>query len=163
MYLGAIDFLAARGFEWYEISNFAKPGRRSRHNLKYWNAEEYLGFGPGAHSDFGGFRFANSRDLDAYLRGDPILAERSRPGAAERENEYVMLRMRLSDGLDDRAFRKRFGHGADAFFKRLERFAKGGFVRMSDGRAAFTPRGALVSNAVLSETVEFDGKKGENT
>ena len=163
MYLGAVEYLAGQGLEWYEISNFARPGYRSRHNLKYWNTDEYLGFGPGAHSDFGGFRFANSRDLDAYLRGEAILSERSRPGPAERENEYVMLRMRLADGLENAAFRARFGHGAERFFERLEPFVRGGYAKREWDRVFLTPRGALVSNAILSETVEFGGKNAEST
>lgn len=163
MYLGMIDFLASRGLRQYEISNFAKKGYQSRHNCKYWNTEEYLGFGPAAHSDFGGVRFGNSRDLDAYLRGETIVRETNVPSPAERENEYVMLRMRLCDGLSDDAFRARFGHGADAFFGRLARYIGGGFVQRTERGMAFTPKGFLVSNAILSEVVDFDGKYAERS
>ena len=163
MYLDMVEFLAQNGLEQYEISNFAKRGYQSRHNRKYWNAEEYLGFGPAAHSDFGGVRFSNSRDLDAYLRGDAIRETESVPTPEERENEYVMLRMRLTDGLDDGLFRARFGHGADVFFAKLKPFAARGFVVCDRGSAAFTPQGFLVSNAILSETVDFEGKYAENT
>lgn len=163
MYLDMIDFLASHGLEQYEISNFSKKGYRSRHNCKYWNTEEYLGFGPAAHSDFGGVRFGNNRDLEAYLRGEAIVCETSVPSPAERENEYVMLRMRLCEGLCDDAFRARFGHGAEAFFKRLGRFVEGGFVQRTDRGMAFTPRGFLVSNAILSEVVDFHGKNEERS
>lgn len=97
MYLDGIAYLASRGYRQYEISNFAKRGYESRHNLKYWNGEEYLGFGPAAYSDFGGRRFGNSRDLNAYLCGAPMLCDDETPDRDERENEYVMLRMRLAD------------------------------------------------------------------
>ena len=62
-YLATVELLEKAGYAQYEISNFARPGRESRHNLKYWTMQEYLGFGPGAHSDFGGRRFAYARDL----------------------------------------------------------------------------------------------------
>ena len=156
MYLGMIDLLAEGGLEHYEISNFAKKGYRSRHNCKYWNVEEYLGFGPAAYSDLGGERFGNRRDLEGYLRGEDIIAERTRPSLRERENEYVMLRMRLSEGLDTRAFAKRFGHGAENFRERLAKYESGGFVRRTENGMAFTPRGFLVSNAILSEVVDFN-------
>ena len=63
------------GYEQYEISNFARPGHASRHNLKYWTLGEYAGFGPGAHSDFGGVRYGYIRDLDRYIAGELVLAE----------------------------------------------------------------------------------------
>ena len=64
LYLRAVELLQQGGYRQYEISNFAKPGRESRHNLKYWTGREYLGFGPGAHSYFGGQRYASPRDLE---------------------------------------------------------------------------------------------------
>lgn len=68
----------------YEISNFCRSGRESCHNSRYWALSEYLGFGPGAHSDFGGERFALARDLDAYLAGHTVYSECSAPSARER-------------------------------------------------------------------------------
>ena len=80
MYLKTVEDLARRGYQQYEISNFARPGRESRHNLKYWTLGEYAGFGPGAHSDVGGVRYAYARDLESYIRGvragEPMLSER---------------------------------------------------------------------------------------
>ena len=75
MYEEMSRLLAEHGYEKYEISNFSKKGRESRHNLKYWHCEDYLGFGPAAHSYFGGARFAHSRDIDAYLRGESIIID----------------------------------------------------------------------------------------
>ncbi len=155
MYLDAIAYLGAQGLAQYEISNFARPGYECRHNLKYWNAEEYLGFGPAAHSDFGGVRTANAADLPAYLAGS-LPAARETPGREERMNEYVMLRMRLCAGLDTRAFAARFGTGAGRFCAALERYAAGGFVRRTASGPAFTPEGMLVSNTILSEVLDFN-------
>ncbi len=157
MYLQMVNFLGANGLEQYEISNFARPGYQSRHNRKYWDMEEYLGFGVAAHSDFGGERFGNGRNVEAYLRGEEICVERSRPGAVERENEYVMLQMRLAEGLKQQAFFERFGHGSEAFFAKLKPWIGRGYVRKTAEGAAFTPKGFLVSNAILSEIVEFEG------
>ena len=69
-YLLLVEELGELGYTQYEISNFARPGRESRHNLLYWRGEEYLGFGPGAHSFFGGRRFYYPRDLEGFLQGN---------------------------------------------------------------------------------------------
>ena len=161
MYRDAVAFLAGQGLEQYEISNFARAGYQSRHNRKYWNAEEYLGLGPAAHSDLGGVRSGNSRDVDAYLRGEDVTAERSEPSRQERENEYVMLRMRLCEGLDCAAFRERFGHAPEAFAERLEGYVASGFVRRTAGGFAFTVDGFLVSNTILSDVVSFSGEESD--
>lgn len=155
MYCDAVDFLAGRGIFQYEISNFAKPGYESRHNLKYWKMGEYLGFGPAAYSDFGGERFGNTRDLDGYLAGLDVTAERERATEKTREAEYVMLRMRLCEGLDAGAFRERFGKAPDAYLSRLSRYLEEGFVRRTERGIAFTVRGMLVSNSILSEILDF--------
>ena len=98
MYLDAVDFLAARGWAQYEISNFARLGYESRHNLKYWTLGEYLGFGPGAHSDFGGRRSAIERDLDAFLAGTARYSEDAAPSPQERAAERVGVRERVGPG-----------------------------------------------------------------
>ena len=87
MYLETVKFLEVNGFLQYEISNFAKPGRESRHNLKYWTLGEYAGFGPGAHSDFRGVRCAWPRDLTEWLRAvRPFPNDRKSPRKPERPN-----------------------------------------------------------------------------
>ncbi len=157
MYFAGIACLARNGYAQYEISNFARVGYESRHNLKYWNCEEYLGFGPAAYSDFGGKRFGNSRDLAAYIRGEGIMCESEMPSQNDRMNEYVMLRMRLSQGICAKDFEARFGRSFDdTFGKRLKKYENGGFVRRTDGGFAFTPEGMYVSNAILSEILDFD-------
>ena len=80
MYLYAVELLGQNGYAQYEISNFAQPGYESRHNLKYWTLGEYAGFGPGAHSDFGGVRYGYTRDLDGHCPGcgQPVHQEQNR-------------------------------------------------------------------------------------
>ena len=157
MYMEGISYLARNGYEQYEISNFARAGYESRHNLKYWNCEQYLGFGPAAYSDFGGMRFGNSRDLDAYVKGKNIRTDSETPSPRDRMNEYVMLRMRLTAGVDENDFEERFGTPFEnTFGKKLRAYESGGFVRQTKDGWAFTPAGMYVSNAILSEILEFD-------
>ncbi|ADU27170.1 radical SAM family heme chaperone HemW [Ethanoligenens harbinense] len=145
-YLAACDALEARGYAQYEISNFARPGFASRHNLRYWDCGEYLGLGPGAHGFLDGRRFHYARDLAAFLTGRP--PEGDGPGGGF--EEYVMLRLRLADGVEKNALRARCGANFSAFdAKTVERLENGGFLRRGAGRIALTRQGFLVSNAVI--------------
>lgn len=146
MYLDAVDFLAASGYAQYEISNFAKPGCESRHNLKYWTLSEYLGFGPGAHSDFDGRRFAAARDLDAFLAGNVPFSEDAAVSPRERAAERVMLGLRLTRGLPADKL-----SGEEAV---LRECAAHGLAEQADGRWRLTPRGFLVSNAIILRVQE---------
>ncbi len=164
MYLSAIEFLRNRGYYQYEISNFARPGRMCMHNLKYWNCEEYLGFGVSAHSYFNGNRFAFTPDREKYCRamevpGSPIKLTVENEAVEERERlgEYIMLRFRLTEGLDTREFIRRFGTSFEALYgHKLNRFIKGGYMTCQGGRYALTPQGMFVSNYILSEILEFE-------
>ncbi len=156
MYFDGIDFLKKAGWHQYEISNFAKAGYESRHNLKYWNCEEYVGFGPAAYSDFNGSRFGNSRDLSAYIKGESILAERETPSAFTRANEFVMLQMRLCRGIDIPTFDRRFGISFEQTFgTAFRKYVKYGFVQILPHGYAFTPEGMYISNSILSEILDF--------
>ena len=157
LFLRGIDFLESQGYHQYEISNFAKTGYASRHNLKYWNAEPFLGFGPAAYSDFEGSRFGNSRDLSGYLQGKAIREMCETPSPKERMNEYVMLRMRTAEGVLADAFFCRFGVAFEGLFgASLAPYIAGGLVKRSARGWSFTPEGMCVSNAILSEILEFD-------
>jgi oxygen-independent coproporphyrinogen-3 oxidase len=156
MYFRGIERLAEYGYRQYEISNFAKRGYESRHNLRYWNCEEFLGFGPAAYSDYGGARFGNSRDLAAYIAGKDIVADCEYPTPNERMNEYVMLRMRLADGVILKDFEARFGVSFESVFgARLDGLNVGHLLTRTADRIAFTPAGMRVSNAILAELLDF--------
>jgi oxygen-independent coproporphyrinogen-3 oxidase len=156
MYFDGIDYLRSRGYTQYEISNFAKEGYESRHNLKYWNCAPYLGFGAAAYSDFLGDRFGNSDNVDAYIRGERIEAERSTPTQAERANEFVMLQMRLSHGIDGAELMRRYGVGAERFFgKKAKPFFDAGLLVATESGYALTAEGMYVSNLILSEILSF--------
>ncbi len=148
MYLETVDFLESRGWRQYEISNFAKPGRESRHNLKYWTLGEYVGFGPGAHSDFRGVRYAWARDLDAFLRRDRVLSEAQRMAPRDREAERLMLSLRLARGLDMAEWKR-------SFTPFLERCEAAGYALREAGRWRLTPRGFLVSNRIIGELLDL--------
>ena len=155
MYLETVDFLERRGYRQYEISNFAKPGRESRHNLKYWTLEEYLGFGPGAHSCFQGRRFAWARDLDGYLTGSPALSEDQTLSRRDRAEEYVMLRLRLAQGLRPDRFEGLFGLDFSPFLPFLELCEKAGYAVRREGAWRLTPQGFLVSNQIIGELLDL--------
>ena len=158
MYLWAVDFLARRGYEQYEISNFARPGFASRHNLKYWTLQEYAGFGPGAHSDFGGVRYAFVRDLAAYCAGvesgGSILSESERISDRERHREYLMLGLRTAAGISRRAFESRCRTSFDPIEGVLEKLAAPGYARKEGDRWRLTPVGFLVSNQIIGQALE---------
>ena len=146
LYETACTELERLGYAQYEISNFSRPGRESRHNLKYWRCEEYLGFGPAAHSFFEGRRFFFPRDLGAFLRGDPPVDD----GEGGDFEEFAMLALRLCEGLREDACRERFGHPIPAQVRRkavpLER---AGCCRVTPEGISLTRAGFLVSNAVI--------------
>ena len=150
------DRLLARlrdaGYERYEISNFAKDGKRSRHNLHYWNMDDYLGFGPAAHSLLSGVRTGHSRDLAAYLDGQDTTEPEETLDDRSARDEYVMLRLRLTDGVNKADFFARFGQGFDEIYAAAaEKFISAGLLVDTPERMYFTDRGFSVSNTVLSE------------
>ena len=158
-------FLPEHGYERYEISNYARDGYHSRHNLRYWLGEEYLGFGPAAHSFFGGVRFETPADTAAYLdavgKGDfaSLFTSHHKVEGTEARDEYVMLRMRLAAGVEKADFSHRFGTSFEACYGDLTPLIKGGFLKNTDTRVAFTARGMQLSNAILSEWLDFGGNE----
>lgn len=164
MYLDSIDKLGMSGYEHYEISNFARPGYRCAHNLKYWNCEEYLGLGAAAHSYYNGRRFSFKPDVCAYIEalenpdsGVNILDENYTISPSERVGEYVMLRLRLSDGVDCDKFAALFGVSFEKLFgKYLRAYTEGGFMQKIGHTYSLTDSGFFVSNDILSTMLDFD-------
>ena len=158
MYLWAAERLGELGYQQYEISNFAKPGYESRHNLKYWTLGEYAGFGPGAHSDLGDVRYAYVRDLDAYCAGvenqGDILSENERIPVRERDVEYIMLGLRITKGISRQEFEYRFRLPFGPVQEVLERFGKSGHAALYGGRWHLTPEGFLLSNQIIGQCLE---------
>ena len=162
-YLWTVERLARAGFRQYEISNFARPGYESRHNLRYWRLEPYLGFGPGAHSDFGGRRFAVPADLAGYLAGEAV-PEGEAVSPWERGNEYLMLGLRTAAGIAGEEYRRRFGGDFDPLEELLSRFAGHGWAERNGDRWRLTPAGFLVSNRLIGALLEArEGAEGPGT
>ena len=155
MYADMTAILAKSGYHKYEISNFSKDGKASRHNLKYWRCDDYLGFGVAAHSFFGGKRFAHSRDINAYLRDESIIIDLQDISDKEAENEYVMLGMRLTGGVDLGKFKERFGKELLDCFPALEKYSPE-YVVLDRERCFFSEKGMIVSNFILSDILDFD-------
>lgn len=149
------DYLLKNGYSRYEISNFSKVGKESNHNLKYWLLDDYIGFGVAAHSCFEGERFGNSDDYKAFLRGEDICNQRQIVSEREFVSEYVMLGLRLGCGIELSKFKLLSGIDFRSAYPCVDRFVKMGFMRESDDRIAFTTKGFLVSNTILSEMLDF--------
>ena len=158
MYLWMVARLEAAGYHQYEISNCARPGFQSRHNLKYWLTRPYLGFGPGAHSDFGGRRFSFLRDLDGYidgvLGGKPILDSDDLIPKRERSGEYLMLRLRTTRGIEEWEYRREYFMNFDPIEAKLAEYEHNGWAARDGHRWRLTPIGFLLSNQLIGELLE---------
>lgn len=153
MYLSVTEALGAAGYRQYEISNYARAGRESRHNRKYWLGVPYYGFGPGAHSFIEGCRLACPEDLVGYLGGRARreLVE-AHPDARE---EYLILRLRMTEGIRPSDYEERFGESFAPFAAVLDRYAPLGLTARDGERRYLTPRGMFVSNAILEELIDL--------
>lgn len=159
MYLWTVERLKQAGYEQYEISNFAKTGYESRHNLRYWLMRPYVGFGPGAHSDFGGRRYAWIRDLDGYIKGvlegGELLESQDLIPQRERGGEYLMLRLRTALGIEEWEYRRTYFMDFTPIEARLKEFAAQGWAEQTEeGRWRLTPKGFLVSNQLIGDLLE---------
>ena len=144
LYLRAVSELEKRGFAQYEISNFAKKGFESRHNLKYWRREEYLGIGAAAHSFYGGKRFAVPRDVQAFIAA-PVQPVEYTDSAPDEKEERIMLGLRLAEGIPAELWKPHE--------KRL-RFIPKEYYGIKGGRLSLTPGGFLLSNEIITLLIE---------
>ena len=163
MYLAGVEILREHGFRQYEISNFARKGLYSRHNMKYWTGGEYLGFGPSASSDFGGRRFTIIRNLPGYVEGikngGSVLEEVDEVPLRERAGEYLMLRLRTITGINGHEYERKFLLPFDEIEQALERSRQLGYaVRSEEGRWRLTPKGYLISNDIITDLLLVQDK-----
>ena len=155
-YYAAIDLAEAAGLEHYELSNFAQPGRRCRHNLTYWRNEPYLGIGPAAASYLAGTRRTNRPDLAAYV--EAIESGLAAPATSEKLEgrsamaETIMLGLRLTDGLDRAAFARRHGQdAAEAFGRTVRRYAELGALRVAPSHIRLDRGTLFAADTVLAD------------
>jgi len=153
-YLQARDILLREGYEHYEISNFASPGRRSIHNSLYWKYLPYLGLGPAAHSFNGHLRFSNSPDLKKYLKkissGDLPLLEIKKLSEKERMAEYIFMGLRLMEGITLLDFKREFAMDIIEIYQDvIDDLFRLGLLKINDGRIKLTEKGLLLANEVF--------------
>jgi oxygen-independent coproporphyrinogen-3 oxidase len=155
MYEMMVETLSAEGYEQYEISNFARPGYRSRHNSKYWRLDPVYGFGVSAHSFDGRERYANERDTARYVE----LLETTNSAEVSREaidaaSEFVFLGLRLNEGIGLEDYRRRFGTDLAARYRdEIAGLLEKELVEMSSDTLKLTRKGMLFSNEVFAEFV----------
>lgn len=161
MYRILVGLLQVAGYEHYEISNFALPGYRSRHNSSYWNETPYLGLGAAAHSYDGTMRRSNPADLCGYIRritsGQPACQVEDLAWW-ERYDERVMLGLRTADGVDAHRLRSDFGDKAWAHFVSEARrhIDAGNMICTDDGRYILTSEGIVLSDSVMRDLMWDD-------
>lgn len=144
LYLSMINCLKEKGFEQYEISNFAKNGFESRHNCRYWKCLDYIGIGPAAHSCYNGKRFAVMPNLKEFIDATHqkiYITDESPCGF----KESAMLRLRLAEGLDI----GECGEISSEIARKIPNLQKEGYVTYEDGRLALTAKGFLMSNSII--------------
>lgn len=156
--------LADYGFSRYEISNYAKPGYECRHNLGYWTGEEYIGAGIGAASYFKNERYRNTADIGKYIEyasnGDwdslyALREEREHIGNDEKVEEYIILRLRLTEGFSKEEFKKKFGFPVtERYSKIIEKHINNGLLTDAGDRLFLSERGLDLSNSVMSDFLD---------
>jgi putative oxygen-independent coproporphyrinogen III oxidase len=156
MYAAVIDRLTAAGFEHYEVSNFARAGRRSRHNQAYWSGDGYYAAGPGAARYVDGDRETNHRSTTTYLRrvlaGESPVAERERLGSEARARELLVFSLRRIEGVSRREFAERTGYEIeDLIAKPQAKFVGLGLLESDGDRLRLTREGLFVSDAIWPE------------
>ena len=147
-----IELLKKNGYFQYEISNFSKPGRECKHNIKYWSCEEYIGLGAAAHSYYKGKRFSNTADIKKYFEDNNRIENIEILSENDRISEYMIMKLRMTEGIDENAFYKRFGKKIDDIYKnQLESFIKKGLIKYNNGFYSLTEYGTDISNYVMCE------------
>ena len=156
MYLWAVDYLEQNGYHQYEISNFARDGFESRHNLKYWQMDDYLGLGPSAHSFMEGERFSSIGDVYKYIEMNPDerVQDIYQNSLNDNASEFVFTALRTKDGVSLEAFKKRIGVEFWQHYKDCrEEFGKyvlDGYAVCDETHIALTAKGIDISNKIMA-------------
>ena len=155
MYLAACEILKESGYRQYEISNFARRGKFSRHNMKYWTGGEYIGFGPNAASDFAGKYFTMVGDLKEYIDGimdgGQVISDVLEIPVRERAGDYLMLRLRTNHGISASEYERQYLLPFAPLEEALQRCADNKDAVFENDRWHLTPKGMMISNTIISE------------
>ena len=153
-FLLLMQWLEAAGYEHYEISNFAKPGMRSRHNTSYWQGKKYLGLGPSAHSYNGNERqwnIANNQQYIAAMQQQKIIAEKEILTYTQKLNEYIMTALRTMEGIDLDVLSLQFEIPADPFLKRMDKYMQSNKVVRKENFLQLTREGKLLADGIAAD------------
>ena len=154
LYHMAVDYLKNYGYSRYEISNFAKANKECKHNLKYWSCDEYIGLGIAAHSYVNSERFYNASELDKYLRGEFHSKERITLSQQDKMSEYIIMRLRLRDGIDENEFSRRFNSSFYSLYgDKIEKLIDAGLMQKNGNKYFLTDYGFDLSNTAMCEFV----------
>lgn len=155
MYDACVNELSIAGYRHYEISNYSKEGYICRHNMKYWTLDEYIGFGISAHSFYNGRRYYNKSDFGEYISSNCLNYRQNETDFIGIDyNEYIMLRLRISDGIVFREFKDIFGFDFRAGREELlKRYVEAGYAVYSDNSFFLTDKGFYLSNAIISTLI----------
>ncbi len=149
-YLQCFERLKQAGFNHYEISNATLPGFESRHNTKYWTLDDYLGIGPGAHSFVNGKRFYFPDDTKYFINGGKAIFDCNGGDC----DEYIMLSLRLSKGLDLTALKEKYGNvPVDKIMKKIPFLKEKGLINLDGNTLSLTENGFLLSNNIIAELI----------
>ncbi len=148
------DMLEKSGYLQYEISNFAKKGFESKHNMKYWQCREYIGLGLSAHSYMGGVRFSNTDSFSSYINGEYLKKEREILTSEDKMSEFMFMGLRMTKGVSEEEFYKRFGiEMKQVFEKPLSKFIKMGMIEEENGFLRLSHNALSVSNQIMCEFI----------
>ncbi len=158
MYFALMNEAERHGFEHYEISNWARPGFESRHNLKYWTGAPYWAFGVSAAGFDGQTRWSNTRNIHEYLEkvenGQSPVAEIVKLNEEDRQSENLFLRLRLKDGVDLGEHQRRFGvNTLERYHKEIERLREAGLVELDENVLKISRAGTVLANEVFAAFV----------
>lgn len=161
MYETTIEEVAKAGFEHYEISNFAKPGFKCRHNLTYWKNDFYLGIGPAAASFLGNYRIENISDIEKYVecikQNKDVSAERIKISKAEKAAQTAVLGLRLMEGIDLEEYKQKTGFDIYELYERsIEKNLKSKLLQLKNNRLSLTKPALPIADSVLSDFAEPD-------
>ena len=158
MYLYTVETLARFGYRQYEVSNFARRGFESKHNMKYWLGEEYIGFGAGAHSYIGNCRYSFIEDIEKYIarvtQGQVVVEHSEEMSDFENAGEYLMLRLRTVHGISEEEYYTIYRLKMDLVIELLHKYEANGWAVVKDGRWRFTPAGFMLSNTLIGEILD---------
>src|SRR5665648_689711 len=159
MYNWAINYLEENGFEHYEIANFARPHKRSEHNLIYWQNKPYLGIGAGAFSFIRGYRYMNYENPARYIKeimgGKLPIDNGEKLSLRKRMIETIILGLRTNDGISCKEFAKRFKVDIyNTFYKQIKKLVNTGLLQKDDCKIKLTRRGIFLADTVFREFVD---------